>query len=288
MATNGGLLSLTGGTFDNGNHPITNNGSITGFGTLRTGGLTNVGSVTLTGGVTTVNGDVVNQVGHQIQASGSPVTFSGNVVNNGTFKSTNALLTFTGTYTENGLFSSDPADNFFTDLTVGGSGALVGGLGDRFFVSGDLLSTSTNSLAWQTGAAMLRLAGGDGTHEFSVNGLDFGATSRGFENNFAFGIFSLAAGERLTLLDAGAVGGGLYTRTLKLDGGLAQLSSIASNGLNIYYDLTAPENAYLAGGTFALDGGGSIQPVPEPTALLLLLNACGALGALRPRRLARH
>ena len=37
LATNAGVISLTGGAFDNNNHPLDNTGQITGFGTIRTG-----------------------------------------------------------------------------------------------------------------------------------------------------------------------------------------------------------------------------------------------------------
>lgn len=281
---NRGLITLLGGTFDNGGHPLTNAGAITGFGSLRTGGLTNSGAITFTGGPSSVTGGVTNTSGGEIHAQKSPVVFSGDVVNHGVFKSTDASMTFSGSYTENGRFISDPADNFFTDLIVGTNGSLVGGVGDRFFVSGDLFSASEENLAWQTSEAALRLAGGDGNHSFSLNGFNFGPDARGYADNFAFGIFSLAAGERLTLLDAGAPGGALYVRTLILDAGLAGISSVESSGLSIYYDPAASGNAYLGGSTYPLHGGGLIAPVPEPGSVLLLAIGTAAAAAIRHRR----
>ena len=58
LNTNAGLINLTGGTFDNNNHPLTNTGQISGFGIFRSGGLTNNGSITFSGtngSTTTVN-----------------------------------------------------------------------------------------------------------------------------------------------------------------------------------------------------------------------------------------
>ena len=45
---------------------------------------------------------------------------------------------------------------------------------------------------------------------------------------------------------------------------MGQISNIQGNGLNVYYDLGEAANAYLGGQSYALAGGGSISPVPEP------------------------
>ena len=282
LAANAGTISLSGGTFDNNGFALNNTGQISGFGTFSTGGLTNNGSVTLTGGFTTVNGNVTNAAGQQFRVAHNAALFTGNFTNNGTFKNTDATITFAGTYTENGIFNSDPADNFFSDLIVGESGALQGGVGDRFFVSGDLLSASTQNLLWDTRGAELRFSGGDAGHAFVIGGADLGLTTLGFENNFAWGVLSLVAGETLTL-DGGAEHA-LYVGVLDLGGGTEQFASIETDGTNIYYDQNRPENSYLGGQTFALNGGGLAAPVPEPASIVMFaLGGLGLLLALRRR-----
>ena len=287
LSANAGLISLTGGTFDNGNRPLNNTGQISGFGTFRTGGagLVNSGSITFTGGVTTITGNVTNAAGHQIHAAYDSVLFTGNFVNNGVFKNTEASVTFAGSYTENGTYISDPADNHFQNLSVGEKGALVGGRGDRFIISGSLVTTSQEEDRWETSLSELRFNGGDGSHMLGVTGSDAGYSDAGFSRNFAWGILSLGAGDRLTLTDADAAGGALYVNILNLEGGVGQIGSIESGGLNVYYDPRSAENSYLGGRSYDLSGGGRLAPVPEPSGLLLL--AGGAWFVASRRRRAR-
>ena len=126
------------GIFDNAGHVLSNTGLITGYGTLRSGGLTNNGSIVLGGGSTSVAGDVINSATRTIKVLNDPAIFTGNVTNNGTFKSTNTKVTFAGTYTENGTFISDPSDTYFFDVFLNSPGSWAGGVGDRFFVKGTL------------------------------------------------------------------------------------------------------------------------------------------------------
>src|SRR5205085_5060132 len=148
LGPNSGIINLTGGTFDNNNIALTNAAQISGYGTFRASSFTNNGSMTFSGGVSTINGNVTNSAGHQIRVAYNPAIFTGNVTNNGIFKNTSTTVTFAGTYTENGTFVSDPADNFFNNVNIGSSGAWLGGVGDRFFVSGDFLNQSTKTTQW--------------------------------------------------------------------------------------------------------------------------------------------
>ena len=268
MSGNAGLINLSGGSFDD-TSVLSNTGQISGFGNFRTGGLTNNGSVTFTGGFTTVQGSVVNSPGKQIKIAYDPALFTGNVTNNGVVKTTSTTVTFSGTYTEAGTFISDPSDNYFSNVNIVSGGAWVGGAGDRFFVSGSFVNQSTNSQHWDTHSAELHLLAG-AADEFAVNGRDLGVSFDGYDNNFAWGTLSLAAGRSLTLLDADQTpGGAIYVNHLDLQGGIEQISAVTGNGMTLYYSLGDPRNAYLEGKSYALAGGGSITPVPEPAAIFL-------------------
>jgi hypothetical protein len=276
LASNAGQINLNGGTFDNNNHTLVSSGQISGHGILRTGGLTNAGSMTLTGGTVTVNGAVTNQAGSQVEVIGQTALFADDFTNFGIFKNTGANVSFAATYTENGTYISDPADNRFLNILLGETGALVGGAGDRFFVSGDLMSASQSAEAWETLAAELIFESGS-AHTLAYTGVDRGARLEGLLDNYAWGMLSLGAGDTLQLEDGDSTpGGALYVRVLDLAGGLAQLSSLGATGMNMYYDPRWSENDYLGGQSYALAGGGTLAPIPEPgTGTLLTLGLAG-------------
>ena len=118
MSTNSGMISLTGGTFDNAIHSLTNNGTINGYGTIRTSGLTNSNGKLLSIGegnmdvfCSFTNNGVVN-----IQ-TGRSAYFYGTVNGNGSF---------TGGGTAVFLNSLSPGNSPAT-VTMSGSATLVGG-----------------------------------------------------------------------------------------------------------------------------------------------------------------
>src|SRR5205814_495453 len=100
-------------------------------------------------------------------------------------------------------------------VSIGQTGAWVGGHGDRFFLTGDFLNSSTNKTGWQTSNAEL-LFTGDANHLLSVLGNDLGIDYDGYDNNFSWGMLTLAAGDHLSLEGDGSA---LYTRELNLPGG---------------------------------------------------------------------
>jgi hypothetical protein len=285
LAINEGTIALSGGTFDNNARAISNTGVIDGRGIFRSGTLTNQNKINIADGATEFFGDVINN--GSLTITNTTGTFFNNVTNNasGTIKTTSAVSRFLGTFTNAGIFLSDPSDNHFENLTLSETGILIGGWGDRFFVSGDVISASTAADKWDTRLAELILQGA-GVHDLSVNGDDLGITFDGYENNFAWGKLLLGAGNRLALLDGDdQPGGAIYVRSLILAGGLSQISSIESNGLSIYYDLGDPSNAYLGGATYALSGGGQIAAVPEPfSASLSIITSLGLLRRTRRPR----
>lgn len=285
LPANSGVISLSGGTFDNNGHPTTNFGQITGYGTFRSGGLTNNGSVTITGGVSTINGDVTNNATHKFEVANNPAIFTGQFTNFGIFKNTKTTVTFAGGYVEHGQFISDPADNIFVSVTIASDGAWHGGLGDRFIINQDLLNESSQRASWSTAQAELDFAG-SANHIFSTPAEDLGPTYAGYQDNFAWGVLRLDPLASLTLMDSNLTpGAAIYVSQLALGGGFDQINSITGNGVNIYYDAANPANAYLDARTYPLAGGGVIAAVPEPSCLLPLL--LGGLFAIRQRRRPR-
>ena len=294
LAVNGGgTIALSGGTFDNNNQQMLNsgNGNILGNGTFRSGGLTNSGTISFADSATSVLGPVTNNSGGKINITSNTTTFFGPVTNNagGTIKTTSATARFLAPFTNNGVFSSDPADNFFANLSVGITGALVGGVGDRFFVTGDLINCSALAGAWDTRAAELHLSG-SAAHVLATPGVDRGGAFAGYEGNFAWGLLELAAGESLTFADGDTVpGAALYVGDLVLDGGAAQVSLLRTSGadVTVYYDETRAANAYLGGQVYSLSGGGTLAPVPEPGGAVLV-GCVPVVSLLRRRRRANR
>ena len=162
LAANLGTINLTGGIFDNNSFALSNSGQISGYGILRTGGLTNHGTIDLTGATSTVNGPVTNASGGSISIAYNPAIFTGAVTNNGYVKITSTTATWAGGFTNNGTYISDPAVSYFSDLAVGPSGLLQGGVSDKFVVTGPLLSNAgqidlggTSVMAVENGAGLL-------------------------------------------------------------------------------------------------------------------------------------
>ncbi len=207
------------------------------------------------------SGIFINPHGETLEVAGPAARFSRPFVNYGKIKITETIVTFPESYTEMGSYISDPSTNYFTDLIVGTPGTLTGGVGDRFIISGNFTNGSLQNTSWSTSEAELAFAGGS-VHSMSLAGADAGAAFSGYVNNFAWGIFRLASGQSLSLSDGNPTPGcALYARKLVLENGLSQIASITGNGCNIYYDPTDSVNAYLAGLTYPLAGGGAIIPV---------------------------
>ena len=144
LATNSGIIALTGGSFDNNGNTMTNYGSILGNGTFSTGmgGLYNYSTVTFSDGNSSIFGDVTNNSGGTLSTYGTSsattiTTFYGPVINSSgaLIQTSSSTVRFLGGFSNNGTYTSDPSCTCFTGLAVGASGVLQGGVGDQFFVT---------------------------------------------------------------------------------------------------------------------------------------------------------
>jgi len=250
-------------------------------GNLSASTIQNNGTLEFLNGDMDVSGNIYNGDGidtGQLNITNNIVTFHNQVTNNinSHLKATGAEVHFTGGYSGNGILSVDPSDLYFSNLIIGTDGYIIAGAGNNFFISGDFLNESIQSALWETNDAYLAFSG-SGIHEFSLAGYDYGAVGSGYKDNFAWGIFYMDSDSSLNLLDGNEIAGGaLYVDAFILEGGIAQISSITGDGYNIYYNPFNPANDYLLGETYALTGGGSLVPTPEP--LGMLLYALGLLG----------
>jgi hypothetical protein len=128
LASNSGVIALTGGAFDNNNHPITNasTGYISGWGTFRSGGLTNNGFL-YAGGNFNAFGPVANGATGAINATGTGLNaFFGPVTNSagGSFTvQSGANVTFFNSYTGTSPVSNNGTVTFAGSST---SGAITG------------------------------------------------------------------------------------------------------------------------------------------------------------------
>ena len=266
LATNQGQIILTGGTLDTNLKPlaVSSTGRIVGDGQVRTGALNNLGLISMADGPSSFTGDVTNDAGANINVTECTTTFYGSLTSYGTIKNTGGVIRVLGASNIYGPYLSDPADNFFANINIGPDGYLVGGLGDRFFISGDFENVSSAGALWDTAAADLRFQGGS-IHRFDVAGADNGPMAMSAAKNFAWGSVSLGAGQSLVLDDADRTpGGALYVGAFVLDGGIAQVASIMGNGMSVYYDPAVGANAYLGGNTYMLAGGGELSPLRKP------------------------
>jgi hypothetical protein len=225
--------------------------------------LINVGSLVLTGGVGTesraIRNDGIIEVAYDV------VLFEEAVSNRGTMKITESVVRFAKTYEEYGAYVSDPSDNYFTDLIVGTTGYLVGGVGDDFHVAGDFISSSTQNVNWYTRDSYLEFQAAAGIqHDFYITGQDVGASDSGYTNNFAWGTLELGAGNSIALVDGNAeTGGALYVTEMLgvVISGTVVANVSGTDEVNIYYDPQPEANAYLSGRAFNLGGTGHLIPV---------------------------
>lgn len=256
----GGQLVLEGSGARVDGGTITNNGTIRGLGIISNA-ILNSGAIYLTNSSFNLFGPITNNPGGQIEIAGSSISMPGNIVNLGTVSNHDAMAIFSGSYNENGRYFSRQATSVFQDWNVGTAGYVQTMAASQFIVGGDFHISSTQSALWNSTTANIQFTGGSG-HVMQLPGVDRGAGSAGYSDNFMWNQLELGPGQSLSLI-AGNAGSSsaLYVGVLALDDGTNQIASITGNGLTIYYDANAPANAYLGNRTYALNSGGLVTPV---------------------------
>ena len=232
-------------------------------------------------------GSLVNGIGGEVYISGTSV-ITGNVVNDGKIKVTDATVFYTGTYTGSGVYESDPSFNYFmSDLVLTETGYLVGGSGDVFQIGGGFLNASTNASQWNTDLASLVFSGMR-DHRFGV-AAGVGALA------FGWGGIRTDPGARLSFYDSVVDNNGmaLYVGILELADGLNAILLDPDELLTIYFDQSKRENAYLLAaletgrvpaGLKLVAYGAPTPSVPEaPTLPLLVIGLAGLATASRRR-----
>ncbi len=154
-------------------------------------------------------------------------------------------------------------------LTVSSNSVITAASGAVVQVGGDLVNASTQSTSVNLTQGKVQLLGGV-PHNVFWPGVDIGATSAGYTNNFAIGTLELGSGDSMVLYGING-SGAIYLSTLLLDGysggspaTLIQDSILQSNSneiVDMYYDPAQTGNAYLDDLTYALGNGGFLTPV---------------------------
>ena len=253
---NGGTLLATPSSADLDVGPLGTLSILDGTATLGSS-IFNSGTVILDSAV--VNANAANNAALTVGGPGT-TTLNGNLVNNGTIKTTDTTFQVNGTLTNNGAYTSDPSTNIFANVIVGPDGYFEGGLGDVFIVTGNFTNNSNQNTLWKTDMATF-VVDTPGVHNITLGSEDFG--QYGATGNFNWGTLRLESGVQVNLLDDVGDGAAMYVGHLELADGVSQLSSINS-AYPIYYNASLASNAYLAGQDYTLSGGGILTPGTYP------------------------
>jgi T5SS/PEP-CTERM-associated repeat protein len=257
---NQGLINPQGGAIDLGANTLTNFGTLSGYGSYKAGLIVNQSRATFSGGNLNIYAAYLN-TGASTTTEVRYITanFYGGFTNaaSAVFKNTGSQITFFGPTAIGGTYASDPAINTFNgSVVLDPTGVLAGGAGDVFIISGDLTSANPNGLQ----LAGAKVVFNSGAHTFTLAG-----TAQIGELELQSGASILLAGGDLIV--------GLFSAS----------TDQFTTAQTIYYD--PAQNPSLGAQTYALDGGGSLTAVPEPSSGLLVLFAVAASLLAARRRL---
>jgi hypothetical protein len=238
-------------------------------------GYAGTGTFTQTGGTFNVTGTSNIDIGYAPGGSGTYLLSAGSVnIGSGVVSGLNSNLVVGGSQTfgpgGQGLFKMSGTGSLYVanSIDVYPNSTFISTSSNPIVLGNNFSNESTQSTTFDLSQATVKLVGGY-SHTFVWPGVDMGPTQAGYINNFAIGTLELASdGSTLNFDGPGA----LYVRTLLLDGysGGSLSTFIAdtisnNNGpsdlLNIYYDPSQAGNAYLDDQTYALGGGGVLEPV---------------------------
>jgi autotransporter-associated beta strand protein len=280
-----GRLNLTNGTFAAfGGMGMTNNGLLN---------VQNTGILNFTNNAAMPHGSGTAQVDHGgiLNFTNGLFVFGNTLTNAGTVNVVNSKVTYTAPVVISGGYISDPSTNIFTtNVTVTAGGYLQGGTNDQFVFYQSLTMQSTNRALFNLSSASVLFTNGNGAgatnHLFDLTGS--GAVDKGsnwlnhtqLATNFSIGTLAIAASNHLTL--TGITGtNALYVGVLDLSAwGITDASSLTNalldalslDGINVYYDKYAAENAYLLGLEFDIWGVSNslLIPIPESSTWVMI------------------
>jgi len=241
---NAGDINNFGGILDVSGFILTNASVLTGSGTFKAAAIINSGQVLFQGGQADIYGVYLNTAGATTTIYRITANFHGAFTNAASayFKNTGSDITFFGSTFIGGTYLSDPAMNTFNgSVALDATGVLAGGAGDVFVIGGDLSSANPNGLQLSGAKVVFN----DGAHTFTLAG------------TATIGTLQLDSGTSVSL-----VGGDLIVGVFN-----AQTDQFTT-AQTIYYDPS--QNPSLGAQTYALNGGGMLSPVPEPTSAWLV------------------
>lgn len=291
LATNAGLIALSGGSFDNNGVALANPGRIEGYGTLRTGGLTSTGVIAV-GGSLDVMGSVTNSNLVTV-ASNSTVRFFGPVTGAGNFSGAGTVAFLAGyapgASPANVSFGGDVAFDSSSSLAIELGGNTPGTQYDRLTIAGDatiggaLDVSLINGFLPAIGSSFQILSAAGGiTGQFSSSSLPE-LPGRGWRLNYQPTAVSLSVVLAGDYNNDGRVDAADYTRWRDTLGQTGAALAADGNG-NGQID-NADYNIWKANfGQTA--GAASLAPVPEPQSLVLLALAL-LTSIAHPRRTGR-
>jgi hypothetical protein len=264
-ATGQGYYDLQGGTL-----------SVTGVSSAEYIGWRGTGVFTQTGGTHIVDSALYVGRGESWAPGNGTLNVGGGTLQAGTL--------YIGDYWSSAALNiTDSAARIEANLTLGPNSIItaVPGSAIHVYYAYHNYSKDESALAGLANLALMYdVAQKPSSVQIEVAGMDFGAVTEGFQDNFTLGTLVLGGeqpvrGVLFDLVDNGNRSSAecLYVHNITIGAG----SELDLNGYHVYYDGALVNNGSVVGGTPAF--------VPEPSALVLLAagTACAASPGIRKR-----